>query len=191
MDGIADNLELDSDNDGISDLFESGDPIAISADTNGDGLIDGTEANAAGFTDADGDGAWDQLGNVPPVDTDGDGIADYLDLDSDNDGIPDTVEGQTTAGYIPPTNMDSDGDGVDDAYDPDSGGQFTIPVDTDGDGTTDHLDADSDDDDIDDIVESGLVLSGFDADGDGIDDAVNASLRQYRRRRKRPKQRFG
>ena len=175
MDGIADNLELDSDNDGISDLFESGDPIAIAADTNNDGLIDGTEANAAGFTDADGDGAWDQLGNVPPVDTDGDGIADYLDLDSDNDGIPDTVEGQTTAGYIPPTNMDSDGDGVDDAFDPDSGGQFTIPVDTDGDGTTDHLDSDSDNDGIDDIVESGLVLNGSDADGDGIDDAVNAS----------------
>ena len=44
MDGVADNLELDSDNDGISDLFESGDPIAIAADTNDDGLIDGTEA---------------------------------------------------------------------------------------------------------------------------------------------------
>ena len=131
------------------------------------------QANA-GLTDADGDGVLDTLGNTP-VDSDGDGVADYLDLDSDNDGIPDTVESQTTAGYIPPTNMDTDGDGVDDAYDPDSGGQFTIPVDTDGDGTTDQLDTDSDGDGIHDTIESGLVLSGNDADGDGIDDAVNAS----------------
>jgi len=30
------------------------------------------------------------------VDTDGDGIPDYLDTDSDNDGIPDGVEAQIT-----------------------------------------------------------------------------------------------
>ena len=30
-----------------------------------------------------------------PLDTDGDGIPDYLDLDDDNDGIPDTIEAPT------------------------------------------------------------------------------------------------
>ena len=173
-DGVPDHCDLDSDNDGISDLVESGDAVAIAADTDGDGMISAAEADVAGLTDSDGDGAYDTLGNTP-VDSDGDGVADYLDLDSDNDGIPDTVEAQTTAGYIPPTNMDTDGDGVDDAYDPDSGGQFSIPVDTDGDGTTDQLDTDSDNDGFSDSAESGLVLSGNDADGDGIDDAVNAS----------------
>ena len=173
-DGVPDHCDLDSDNDGISDLVESGNAVAIAADTDGDGMISAAEATAAGLTDSDGDGVLDALG-ATPVDTDGDGIADYLDLDSDNDGIPDTVEAQTTAGYIPPTNMDTDGDGVDDAYDPDSGGQFSIPVDTDGDGTPDQLDTDSDNDGFSDSTESGLVLSGNDDDGDGIDDAVNAS----------------
>ena len=173
-DGVPDHCDLDSDNDGISDLVESGNAVAIAADTDGDGLISADEAALAGLTDADGDGVYDTLGNTP-VDSDGDGVIDALDLDSDNDGIPDAVEAQTTAGYIPPTNMDADGDGVDDAYDPDSGGQFSIPVDTDGDGTPDQLDTDSDNDGFSDSTESGLVLSGNDDDGDGIDDAVNAS----------------
>ena len=134
-DGVPDHCDLDSDNDGISDLVESGDAVAIAADTDGDGMISAAEATDAGLTDADGDGVLDALGNTP-VDTDGDGIADFLDLDSDDDGIPDAVESQTTAGYVAPTGMDSDGDGTDDAFDPDSGGQFSIPVDTDGDGTT-------------------------------------------------------
>ena len=30
--------------------------------------------------------------SIPTPDTDGDGYADYLDLDSDNDGIADIVE---------------------------------------------------------------------------------------------------
>ena len=97
MDGIFDHCDHDSDNDGISDLQESGNQLAINADMNMDGVITGAEAAAAGFTDADGDGAWDELGTAPAVDTDGDGIADYLDLDSDNDGIPDAVEAQPTA----------------------------------------------------------------------------------------------
>ena len=46
---------------------------------------------------------------------------------------------------------------------------------TDSDGTADFLDTDSDGDLIADTVESGLTLSGEDLNGDGIDDAVNAS----------------
>ncbi|MCB0319923.1 MAG: hypothetical protein KDD60_03295, partial [Bdellovibrionales bacterium] len=50
-------------------------------------------------------------------DSDGDGKADYLDIDSDDDGVTDTIEGQSTNGFISPTGQDTDGDGVDDAYD--------------------------------------------------------------------------
>jgi hypothetical protein len=49
------------------------------------------------------------------------------------------------------------------------------PVDTDGDGTPDFLDTDSNDNGVLDANESGLTLAGVDANGDGIDDAINAS----------------
>ena len=175
---VHDGCDIDSDNDGISDLLESGNADAIAADTDGSGVIDNQEAMDAGFTDIDGDGAWDQLG-AAPVDTDGDGIADFRDLDSDDDGIADAVEAQPTVGYQSPAiGSDADGDGVVDTFDDpavEHGGAFDTPEDTDGDGTFDFLDTDSDNDGIDDTTESGLMLTGTDADGDGIDDGVNAS----------------
>ena len=132
-DGVPDHCDIDSDNDGISDLLESGNAVAIAADTDGSGVIDTQEAIAAGFTDADGDGAWDQLGTVAPVDTDGDGVADHLDLDSDNDGIADAVEAQPTVGYATPSiGSDADGDGAVDTFDDPSvahGAAFDTPVD--------------------------------------------------------------
>lgn len=93
-----------------------------------------------------------------PPDTDGDGIADYLDLDSDGDGIADNIEAQTSDGYVAPTGVDSDGDGVDDAYDATpatgaAGSNGLTAVDTDGDGVLDFLDLDSDNDGITDNVE--------------------------------------
>ena len=109
------------------------------------------------------------------LDTDGDGIADHLDLDSDNDGITDNVEAQTSAGYIAPTGVDTDGDGLDDAYE----GTGLTPVDTDGDGTADYLDTDSDNDGIADVDEAGHGISqaaidaSADTDGDGIMDVVD------------------
>ena len=115
---------------------------------------------------------------VAARDTDGDGIADYLDLDSDNDGITDNVEAQSSAGYVAPSNNDADGDGLDDAYDatPTTGAAGSLgltPVDTDGDGTADYRDEDSDDDGVDDIIERGdgqptTITSTADADRDGL-----------------------
>jgi uncharacterized repeat protein (TIGR01451 family) len=104
-------------------------------------------------------------------DTDGDGVADYLDIDSDNDGIPDNVEGQTTTGYIGPAYTYSLY-GVDDNYP-----AGIVPVDTDTDGIPDYRDTDSDSDSIPDIQENGManVTSGTDTDGDGLDDVFETN----------------
>ncbi len=121
---------------------------------------------------------------ITTTDSDGDGIADHLDLDSDNDGITDNVEAQSTDGYVAPTGIDSDGDGVDNAYDATpttgaAGSNGLTPIDTDSDGTADYLDTDSDNDGIDDVDEAGhgitqaAIDASGDADGDGIADVVD------------------
>ncbi|WP_421704582.1 Hint domain-containing protein [Aliiroseovarius sp.] len=107
-------------------------------------------------------------------DTDGDGIADHLDLDSDNDGITDNVEAQSSGGYIAPSGVDANADGIDDAY-----GAGLTPVDTDGDGIADYIDTDSDNDGVLDVDEAGhgvdqaTIDGSGDTDGDGIMDAVD------------------
>lgn len=104
---------------------------------------------------------------VTYTDADGDGIANYLDLDSDNDGIPDNVEAQSTLGYIQPSGtVNSDG-----IYDNYPAGGFNA-LDTDADGKLDYLDEDSDNDGTPDIQENGMAnaISGIDTDADGLDD---------------------
>ena len=95
-DGVVDHLDLDSDNDGIYDVIESGNG---SQDINNDGVIN---LEDTGFADNDNNGMSDSTQGLSPIDTDGDGISDYLDLDSDGDGCNDVIE----AGFI-----DGDGDG--------------------------------------------------------------------------------
>ncbi len=108
-------------------------------------------------------------------DTDGDGVANIVDLDADGDGIPDNVEAQSTIGYTSPSGNDADGDGLDDAYDPDNGGSFIGYIDTDNDGKYDYLDLNSDNQGGDDTQEAGLTLSGSDSDGDGLDNNTDAT----------------
>ena len=83
-DAIPDYLDLDSDNDGLADTVEAQlatDIIAASGiDSDGNGLDDACESSP---------GAGEGLS---PLDTEGDGVPDYLDPDSDNDGILDGVE---------------------------------------------------------------------------------------------------
>ena len=94
------------------------------------------------------DGASCRTAPLPvPVDSDGDGVADYHDLDSDNDGIPDNVEANTTAGYNVPSGTVTS-DGIWDNY-----GEGVVPADSDGDGTPDYLDTDSDNDGYTDCEE--------------------------------------
>ena len=189
-DGIANSRDLDSDNDGISDLYEStggtGDALA---DTNSDGTV----TSAEGGSDADGDGLMDifdanlsdttgtaSLGNTP-INTDGDSRTNYLDLDSDGDGLADTVEARLTTGYVANNGVsaspDTDRDGIIGLFDTTTGfgGNFTAPVNTDGADLVDYLDTDSDNDTNPDGRESGLTPGVLDANGDGIADGTGAS----------------
>lgn len=108
------------------------------------------------------------------IDTDGDGIPNYQDLDSDNDGIPDNIEAQTTVGYIAPTG-NYDGTGLDLAY---SGGLTPVNSDNSTDAV-DYLDLDSDNDGLTDTEEAGITLSnvfglnGLDSNYELSDDYLN------------------
>lgn len=115
LDGIPDQLDTDSDKDGILDTIEAQENATISisnSDTNNNGLDNAFET---GFS---------------PIDSDLDGVVDYLDLDSDNDGILDSVE----------TGNDLDIDGIRNYRDLDSDKDLCSDVieagftDADGDG---------------------------------------------------------
>jgi hypothetical protein len=170
--GRPDAYDLDSDNDGITDVREAG-----FADGNNDGMSDGVKGS-------DGwDNAIDALMALSFRNTDSNTTPDYKDIDSDDDGIPDNVESMSTAGYALPANTDTDGDGLDDSYDAVNGfgGGGNTPYDRDSDGLPDYLDNDTDGDGIADIYEgndfnfNGQVDDVFspaatDADGDGLID---------------------
>ncbi|MFK8024673.1 MAG: beta strand repeat-containing protein [Ilumatobacter sp.] len=165
-DGVPDHLDLDTDNDGITDLVESGQNQGV-VDAANDGRVDGGE-NGRGVPTAANGGS-----GVAPLNTDGDpadvATADFRDIDADADGIPDAVEAFTTALYV---EVDSTNNATDNGV---NDSDVTVPVDTDGDGTPDYIDTDSDDDTIADIRENGDVdvLDAADADGDGLDDAFD------------------
>ncbi|WP_262510387.1 lectin-like domain-containing protein [Pontibacter arcticus] len=183
VDGIADNVDLDDDNDGIPDSVEGtgdkdgdGIPNHLDLDSDGDGILDAVEANSgivpANFNMATGrfsgsanaNGVVFTFTNIP--DTDGDGLADYLDIDSDNDGILDNLEAQTTGSRLMAKGTDTNPDrkdGIDDSF---KGTNAITPVDTDGDGIADYLDLDSDGDLISDTAEA------YDLNGDkfSVDD---------------------
>ncbi|WP_299903335.1 DUF11 domain-containing protein, partial [uncultured Aquimarina sp.] len=186
-DGIPNHLDLDSDNDGLYDVVETGNGAL---DTDNDGQINGS-VGTNGIPDGAEDGGVDGAGvSGTPTDTDmnpNDG-PDYLDIDSDDDGIVDNIEGQTTGGYIAPIvddpltplvdESDTDGNGVNDAYD--TNGTAIDPTNTDGaaDGA-DYIDTDSDNDGESDTIEgydtdddgiADTLPSGNDSDGDGLDD---------------------
>jgi len=177
-DGFYNYLDLDSDNDGIVDAIEAG---GIDPDGNGIyGAGNRNDKDADGLADAldtmyntniydNNDVLLTPMGTVmggtpltildtsdslhKPLDTDGDSVADYLDLDSDNDTITDNVEAQSTLGYIAYIATDTDNDGITDNYDFNNGTPI-IPIDFDFDGIPDYLDLDSDNDGLYDITEA-------------------------------------
>lgn len=136
-------------------------------DRDGDGVVNGNDL------DDDGDGLLDSVEGALTVDTDNDGIPDALDLDSDGDGIPDNVEAQTTAGYVAPGGT-VNGQGINTAY-----GAGLNPVNSAPDGpptdNPDYKDTDSDNAQGNDTSEAALILTGVDADKDGIDDGIDSN----------------
>lgn len=99
-DAFVNRIDIDSDNDGIPDNVEAQPTLtyqapSVTVDANG------IPTNYGG------------TGLSPLVDTDGDGLKDFKDLDSENDGIPDIEENGMANAVIP---LDTDGDGLDDAF---------------------------------------------------------------------------
>ena len=110
VDGLADAIDPDDDNDGALDIVDAL-PLEPREwlDTDSDGTGDFLDR------DADGDGVENATDPFPldPLewaDNDGDGIGDNIDLDDDNDGTPDTGDpqplhgprnGQLSFGYVP------------------------------------------------------------------------------------------
>ncbi|MHA8102171.1 invasin domain 3-containing protein [Aquirufa nivalisilvae] len=145
-DGVMNFLDIDSDNDGILDAWEGTDNKRGTIDDNYDGRVDKNGSRP----DVNGNGLADFLeGNPAPVpDTDKDGTPDYIDLDSDGDGIADKIE----------LTNDPDKDGKPNYRDKDSDGDWLgdsdeRDTDNDGDRIPNYLDADSDGDGIPDAWE--------------------------------------
>ncbi|MEQ9061232.1 MAG: hypothetical protein RLW61_17615 [Gammaproteobacteria bacterium] len=175
---------IDSDNDGIADgaedancngIVDAGETDPDNADTDGDGIQDGTEL---GVTTPlpDPDGAGPLTGTNVAVfvpDADPATTTNPLDRDSDDDGLADGAEdanrdGRWGAGETDPTRRDTDGDGIQDGtelgvtapiLDPDGTGPLRgtnaalFVADADPTTTTDPLDLDTDDDGLADGVE--------------------------------------
>jgi len=139
-DGVTNEFDLDSDNDGIPDHDECGGMNDADRDGRSDNQID---------VDADGhhdEHDPDQIGNeLLCFDTDGDGLPDFIDIDSDNDGKTDFEEsggvGDNDGDGLPDDQTDENRDGLLDIFDSDRGGTPLTIVDTNGDGLPDRLDA--------------------------------------------------
>jgi outer membrane protein OmpA-like peptidoglycan-associated protein len=212
-DGWTDQMDCDSDGDGILDGTESGllstslhadtdlsancfladaDTIALPTNPYDWDTDQGTLAD--GLEDWNKNGKVDEPWETDPtdisddLDTDGDTIADVLelqgddadvnDVDSDGDGISDATEwlwDEDVDGIPNFLDLDSDNDGIEDAIEGEG--------DADGDGKPNFLDTDSDGDGIVDELEGtgdpdGDGLANYlddDSDGDGILDEFEGS----------------
>ncbi len=156
-DSVPDAYDLDSDNDGIPDQVE--------AIGNVNTVISNTDLNQDGLDDVFGNG-------IVPSDFDGDGIPNFLDLDSDNDGVYDVVEAGSTASD---SNFDGKIDGGPPAFGinglyntletaPNSGILNYTIADTNASGIRNYLALDSDGDGCNDVIEAGYL----DPNGDGF-----------------------
>ncbi|MEP3211417.1 MAG: gliding motility-associated C-terminal domain-containing protein [Maribacter sp.] len=89
-DGFANRLDLDSDNDGIHDVLESG---GIDSDGNGTADDDDDNTNNVGSNGIPTSAG----GGTTPTDTGANASPDYLNLDSDEDGCSDANEAYSSA----------------------------------------------------------------------------------------------
>ena len=139
---------------------------ATDDDAGGDALADGATDEHPVDDDADVRDADDDAG--PPVDSDGDTIADSDEgaTDADGDTTPNALD------------LDSDGDTYPDAEEAGDDNLLTPPLDSDADMTPDFLDLDSDNDLLPDADEraAGTDPRRPDSDGDGFSDGVEVGM---------------
>ncbi len=189
---VCDYMDLDSDNDIITDIAEHNYP-----DPDNDGMVGLGVANVNIFGQS-----IDHMPTSVPTDTDGDGTPDFQELDSDGDGVLDVREANqsdpdfdgiigtgmpnvdiygTSVDYLATSKpTDSDGDGIPDFQEIDSDNDGILDVyecpdpsdctDGDGDNTADFQDPDRDNDGIFDGYECETGFPCPDTDGDGIPD---------------------
>ena len=113
-DGKPNYLDIDSDNDGITDNVEgqttAGYQLPSGADADGDGIDDVYDNNDASF-------AGNPNNGTTPFNDDGTDNPDYTDNDSDNDGVDDLKEGTGNPSATLTITADTDGDGLVDQFD--------------------------------------------------------------------------
>ncbi len=174
-DGFNNELDLDADNDGIPDNIEFQPTIGyISPNFTGSPY-----ENIDPITGIDT--AYDGAG-IDIVDTDGDGVPDFLDTDSDNDGKLDIAENGNLAHSITSTGDDFDDDGLNDIFETNGINDAVIDVNEDIEDPTDLsilLDADSDlllggDLDYRDAID--VYFESATIDFDGEDDYVDSTF---------------
>ncbi len=161
-DGVADIIDLDNDNDGIPNVVELG-----LIDDNYDATVYNDTTNP--WVDANGNGLHDAYEGLVPRDSDGDGVPDYLDLDSDNDGIYDNVE------YNGLGDVDISGDGLGEGSDYEDNSNKIDDNDFDGDGILSLMDDNDDDSDTASTTDHGTFSypDPLDTDGDGVPDYLD------------------
>jgi len=163
-DTIPNQLDIDSDNDGMLDITEVQVNNAI--------VISNIDTNLNGLDDAFEPG-------LTPIDSDLDTTPDYLDLDSDNDGIYDLNESNCNAtdadlnGRIDGNAVSFGSNGLSDSVETsiDSGNLNYIVADTDTDGIKNYRELDSDNDGCNDVIEANYPGTP-DANGDGLLGAI-------------------
>ena len=169
-DGYPNSFDNDSDNDGIYDIVEGS---YQNFDSDGDGMIDDGNGNPPAVgTNGYADVIDPVITGIPvpdPGDWDGDGVPDYIDLDSDNDGVKDAVEcfyaDPDNDGMVGASPLSVSFCGVPLKDNNNTGIIYSfLPKDSDGDGTANYKDHDSDGDGLNDVDEAGYA----DPDKDGI-----------------------
>jgi hypothetical protein len=191
-DGAGDVFDLDCDNDGIGDIIEDG-WVALG---NGKDTMDFT--NPAKWVDANANG-WNDTTEAYYVsgnqkDLDGDGVPNYVDLDSDNDADFDVDEAGLLNGDGD-VNCDGAGEGTDadkdgilssfDTFNGFANGVKALPQNTLGSGNPDYLKLISKAAGVTDISRrlyasldansDGIIDGTVDADKDGVRDAFDTN----------------
>lgn len=173
-DGVADHRDLDSDNDGLGDLIESG-GVDADHDNLSDGAVSetGLSINAVAGLSAESISSV-YIANDVTVDgddEDGDGLLSSVDgkpkefggslsnSDLDDDGLNDLDEVRI---YLTnPNQADSDDDGLDDGAEVNRYHTNPLQSDSDLDGLTDG----------DEVNQHGTMPGNDDSDGDGVSDS--------------------